>query len=492
MPPHAVVIPIPVQGHINPMIRLSEKLASQGVTITFVNSEVNHSKMIKACNNHRGISEDPSFNIRFMQISDGLPLDFDRSSKSQEAFDALLTAMGASAEELIHNLITQGSGPPISCVIGSSFLPWTFKVAKKFELPWVAFWSQAVSVHVIYRHLPMIIDNGDFPPKKQGIIDYIPGLPPLRADDLPSDIQAGDPLNFVHQLIRQQLPVLEEAAWIIGNTVYELESQASEAIKEKWPPLRSIGPLLPSIYFEGEDKQEEFSVVSPRSLSLWAESNCLPWLDSKPRHSVLYVSFGSLAQMSKAQLQEIATGLMESEQVFLWVIRPDLVSSEASTPPSDNDNVLPEGFKEKTKDRGLVVPWSPQLLVLSHPSIGGFFTHGGWNSTVESLTLGVPMLVFPQGVEQQTNRMLIVSQWKTGLRLEGCRDDGIIEGSVIARCVRDLLQDEDIRKRSSEVKETIRNAVSEGGSSWKNMKDFVDYLMFLSTNKKDKSVFKLT
>ncbi|KAH9310608.1 hypothetical protein KI387_025643, partial [Taxus chinensis] len=315
------------------------------------------------------------------------------------------------------------------------------------------------------------------------IIDYIPGLPPLQLEDLPSHMQAGDPSNFVHQLVLEQLPFLEEAAWIIGNTVYELETTASDAIKEKCP-LRSIGPLLPSIYLEGEVKQEESSVIS-RSLSLWEEFDCLPWLDSKRRCSVVYVSFGSRAQMSKAQVQEIAKGLMESEQAFLWVIRPDLVSSEASTTPTDNDDIFPQGFVEKTKDRGLVVPWSPQLLVLSHPSIGGFFTHGGWNSTVESLTLGVPMSVFAQGAEQHTNRMLIVNQWKIGLRLECCRDDGVIEGSEIARCVRALLQDEKIRKRSSEVKETIRKSVGEGGTSWKNMRDFVDYLMSLPVNDKN-------
>ncbi|KAH9310622.1 hypothetical protein KI387_025657, partial [Taxus chinensis] len=475
MAPHAVIIPFPVQGHINPLIRLSEKLAAQGIVITFVNTEANHSRMMKARNNRPGISKDPSFDIRFVQISDGLPLDFNIRANPGEAFNALMTTARASAEDLIHNLKTRGCEPPISCVIGSSFLSWTFNVAKKFELPWVAFWSQAVSVYVIYRNLSMIIDNGDFPPKKQGIIDYIPGLPPLQPEDLPSDIQTGDTSNLLHQIIVQQLPYLEEAAWIIGNTVYELESQASDAIKEKCPPLRSMGPLLPSIYFEDGDKQDEFSVVSPTSLSLWAESNCLPWLDSKPRCSVLYVSFGSFAQMSKAQVQEIARGLMESEQVFMWVIRPDLVSSEESTTPTDNDDILPEGFVAKTKDRGLVVPWSPQLLVLSHPSIGGFFTHGGWNSTMESLSLGIPMMVFPQAVEQHTNRMLIVNQWKNGLRLESCRDDGIIEGSEIARCAKALLRDDEIKRRSNEVKEIIKETVGKGGSSWKNMKDFVDY-----------------
>ncbi|GLJ25456.1 hypothetical protein SUGI_0487430 [Cryptomeria japonica] len=486
MATHVVVIPFPVQGQINPLIRLSQKLASQGITITFVNTDFNHFKIMKARNAHPGTLESPCLNIRFVQVSDGLPLDFNRMAMPVEAFNALMTTMRASAEDLLYKLLTQSCEPPVSCIIGSSFLIWSFDVAKKFELPFIAFWSQAVSVQVIYRHLSMIIDNGDFPPK--GMIDYIPGLPLMHPQDFPSDIQSGDPSNPMHQVVLQQLPALEEAAWIISNTVYELESQANDVIKEKSPLFGPIGPLIPSTYFEGEGKQQDFFIENSRSLSLQAESNCLPWLDSKPKSSVLYVSFGSFAQISRVQAQEIARGLMESEQAFLWVIRPDLVRSEAETTIStDHNDILPEGFLEKTKNRGLLVPWSPQLLVLSHPSVGGFFTHGGWNSTMESLSLGVPMLVFPLGIEQSTNRMLIVNQWKIGLRLDSYRDDAIIEGAEIAKCVRALLKDEEMRKRSNQVRETIMKAMGEGGSSWKNMKDFVDYLMSLPTKKMDVS-----
>uniref|UniRef100_A0A0D6QU70 Glycosyltransferase n=1 Tax=Araucaria cunninghamii TaxID=56994 RepID=A0A0D6QU70_ARACU len=483
MAPHVVVIPWPTQGHINPLIRLSEKLASEGVIITFVNTEANHSRIIRARNSHNGIPVDPISNIRFVQISDGLPPDFNPRANREHALRAIMTTMRNSAEALLLDLRTAASEPPISCVIGSSFLHWTFSVAKKFGLPWVAFWPQSASVYAIFRHLPIIISNGDFPPQNQGpedTIDYIPGLPPLHPQDLPDNIQNGDSSSFLHQLVVEQWPALDEARWIIGNTVYELESEASDAVAER-APLISLGPFLPPAYLEAKGNNEDFSVVNPRSLSLWAESNCLPWLDSKPKSSVLYVSFGSVYQMSKSQVQEVARGLLESEQQFLWVIRPDLVSSGE---PNIEGHVLPEGFVEKTKARGLVVPWSPQLLVLSHPAIGGFFTHGGWNSTVESLSLGVPMLVFPLGADQYTNRMLVVSRLKVGLKLERCRDDGIVEGAEISRCVRAVLADGEMRRNSREVKETIRKAAGVGGSSWKNMKDFVDYLMLGDSEKK--------
>jgi len=305
----------------------------------------------------------------------------------------------------------------------------------------------------------------------------------LQPEDLPSDIQIGDTSSDLHRLVVQQLPLLEETEWVIGNTVYELEREATDAVRETAAPIYSLGPFLPSVYLEAECKYKEMS-MNPTSLSLWEETDCSKWLDSKARSSVLYVSFGSMARMSKTQVGEIAMGLLESEQTFLWVVRPGLLDSDKDA--NDHGGVLPDGFLEKTKNQALVVPWSTQLSVLSHPSVGGFFTHGGWNSTMESLSLGVPMMVFPQGIDQSTNRMLVVNQWKTGLRLETCRDDGVIERGEIARAAKSLMgskEGEEMRGKSKEIRETIRQAASEGGSSWINMQRFVDYIGIRSTQR---------
>ena len=226
-------------------------------------------------------------------------------------------------------------------------------------------------------------------------------------------------------------------------------------------------------------------MTAPTSLSLWAETDCSQWLDSKARSSVLYVSFGSMARMSKAQIDEIAMGLLESEQTFLWVVRPGILNN-SDQDANDDADVLPDGFLEKTKNKGLVVPWATQLSVLSHPSVGGFFTHGGWNSTMESLTLGVPMLVFPHWADQYTDRMLVVNQWKIGLKLETCRDDGVIERGEIARaakCVVGSKEGEEMRRRSKEMRETIRQATSPGGSSWLNLQRLVDYIGVTETQR---------
>eukprot|EP00253_Pinus_taeda_P032603 PITA_32603 len=446
-------------------------LSSKGILVTFINTESNHSKMMKARSYHDSNSVDQNSNIRFAEVSDGLPLDFDREANSSEFHRCVKEKMRDSAEDLIKSQLHAETGKPLfSCIIGSSFLTWAFHVAKKFEVPFVAFWSQSVTVYTIYRHLSMIKSNGHFPPKREDpkdIIDYIPGLPPLQPEDLPQDIQTGDLSHAFHTLVVEQIALLEDTEWIIGNTVYELEREANDAA-----PIYSLGPFIPSVYLEAECKHKEMS-MNPTSLSLWEEMDCSLWLDSKARSSVLYVSFGSNARMSKTQVEEIAMGLLESGQNFLWVVRPGMLHSD------DDCGVLPEDFSEKTKNQGLVVPWCTQLSVLSHPSVGGFLTHGGWNSTMESLSLGVPMLVFPQGIDQYTNRMSVVNQWKIGLRLEACRDDGVIEREEIARAVKFLVgskEGEEMSRKSKEIRESIRQAASEGGSSCINVQRLVDYI----------------
>eukprot|EP01018_Ginkgo_biloba_P031123 Gb_30407 [translate_table: standard] len=374
---------------MTPLMHLSEKLASKGLVITFVITEYIHSRMVKARADGTNIF-DPAFDIHVAQISDGLSLDFDRLANSLEYYHAV-NNMGSAFEGLLMSINKLNKADPVSSIIASSFLPWTFDVANKFHLPWIFFWSQSATCFVLYNHLQEIISNVHFPPKKTDkgdtTIDYIPGLPLMQPRDLPFQVKDNDLASFMHQLISCQFQLLDKADWVIGNTVYDLESEANDAVQVKTAPIHSMGPLIPLAYLLRGLNSEQV-IIKPKT-SLWTESNCLPWLDLKPTSSVLYISFGSMNQVSQTQVLEIAMGLLESQQFFLWVVRPDIVSS-------DGADALPQGFLENTRDQGVVVPWCSQVSVLSHPPIGGFFTHGGWNSTMESLSLGVQILVFPQ------------------------------------------------------------------------------------------------
>src|ERR1035438_5121281 len=140
---------------------------------------------------------------------------------------------------------------------------------------------------------------------------------------------------------------------------------------------KTIGPTVPSSYLDNlipSDTSYGFHLFKPDT------APCMTWLDTKPANSVVYISIGSLSSLDKVQMAELAYGLLNSNVPFLWVVR------------SSETNKLPEGFKDEAKERGLIITWSPQLDVLAHRAVGCFLTHCGWNSTVEAISLGVPVV----------------------------------------------------------------------------------------------------
>jgi len=259
---------------------------------------------------------------------------------------------------------------------------------------------------------------------------------------------------------------LPEATWVLGNSFEELESEEIKSMKLV-APMRTVGPLIPSAFLDGRNPGDKDS-----GAHLWKTTNCMDWLNAKESASVVYVSFGSLAVLSKEQNREIAFGLKASGYSFIWVMRPS-----SSNGNIDSDENFPEGFLNETSEQGLVVPWCPQLEVLSHESVGAFMTHSGWNSTLEGLSLGVPMLAVPQWSDQTTNSLYIAEKWKTGLRLSKRSADGLVGKEEVEKSIRTVMETErgiEMRKNALRWKTLAREAMMEGGSSDKNIEDFVE------------------
>lgn len=70
-----------------------------------------------------------------------------------------------------------------------------------------------------------------------------------------------------------------------------------------------------------------------------------------------------------------------------------------------------------------MVTWCDQLRVLSHPSLGGFWSHCGWNSTSEAVFAGLPVLTFPIYWDQVTNSKMVVEDWKIGWKVKKGKGD---------------------------------------------------------------------
>jgi hypothetical protein len=300
------------------------------------------------------------------------------------------------------------------------------------------------------------------------VIDWIPGMKGIRLKDLPTFIRTTDPDEFMLNFPMIESERARKASALIFNTFDALEHEVLDALSAMFPPIYSIGPLhlLQNQIPDGDLK----SIGS----NLWKEDDaCLEWLDKKEPNSVVYVNFGSITVMTSEQLIEFAWGLANSNQTFLWIIRPDLVKGDSAVLP-------PELFVE-TKERSLVASWCPQEQVLSHPSIGGFLTHSGWNSTIESVSTGVPMISWPFFAEQQTNCRYSCNQWGIDMEIDG----GVKRGEI-ASLVRELMVGEkgkELKKKAVEWKKLAREATSKpSGSSYVNVDKMINEVLLYARN----------
>ncbi|KAJ7013474.1 scopoletin glucosyltransferase-like [Populus alba x Populus x berolinensis] len=190
-----------------------------------------------------------------------------------------------------------------------------------------------------------------------------------------------------------------------------------------------------------------------------------------------------------AQLREIALALEASGQNFIWVVRKGELRKH-----EDKEEWLPEGFERRMEGKGLIIRgWAPQVLILDHNAVGGFMTHCGWNSTLEAVTAGVPLVTWPLYAEQFDNEKLITDVLKIGIgvgALEWSRypkkilvrkDD--MEKAIVQLMVGE--EAEEIRNRARELQEMARNAMEEGGSSYSDLTALLEELRALETSKRE-------
>lgn len=290
-------------------------------------------------------------------------------------------------------------------------------------------------------------------------VDWIPAMRGIRLKDLPTFFRTTDPHDTMFNYNIEQVSNAMNGKGVILNTFQDLEAEVLEAIRSQYPNLYPIGPL-PMLHKQLSKSNPNNQLEPIIDLNLWKPNNeCLKWLDNKEKGSVVYVNFGSLVIMSPKQLREFAWGLANSKWNFLWVIRPNLVEG--------GDEVISEELlKEETKERGLFVGWCPQERVLGHPSVGGFLSHCGWNSTLESISEGVPMACWPFFAEQQTNCFYACRKWGIGMEIGSDVKREEVEGLV-----RELMGGErgkKMRDKAVEWKHKVHEATSPGGSSYIN------------------------
>ncbi|KAL3512930.1 hypothetical protein ACH5RR_025647 [Cinchona calisaya] len=297
-----------------------------------------------------------------------------------------------------------------------------------------------------------------FPVDQERVPLILPGLPPLGLDELPSFLACSTYHDSAYlTAIMEKFRRLEENDWVFVNSFEELENQLAEAMPGLWP-VQMVGPLVPSAYVDGpiaEDRAYGGSLLKSN------DDHYLKWLDTKAPNTIIFVSFGSMAQIEIKQIEEIAYGLKSSKNRFLWVVK------------DSEQEKLPIQFLQSIDEMGCgkIVTWCNQVEILAHKSVGCFMTHCGWNSTLEAISLGVPRVAMPQWSDQPTNAKFAENVWRVGVSAKK-GENGIV-----------LREEIESKKKTQKMSQQVKQ--SEGSSKLLgleqvNFSDFEGLMVFVS------------
>lgn len=341
----------------------------------------------------------------------------------------------------------------VACLITDAQWFATQKIADELKLPRIVHRTSSVSSFLFFASIPMLRDMGyeELTPET-----IVPGFEPLKIKDLLKFL-TNDP-ECACKVIELMVQGIKQARATIWNTFKELEELE----------LRVLNLLFQNRHFLIGPFHKYFLASSSSLLA--QDQTSISWLEKHTPNSVLYVSFGSVVGVEETEFLEIAWGLANSKQPFLWVVRPGSIKG------SEWVERLPEGFLETiVEGRGYIVKWAPQQDVLAHPSTGGFWTHNGWNSTLESICEGVPMICSPSFGDQPTNARYVSDKWKIGVELKNGFERGEIEGAI----KRVMVDQEglEMRERIIKLKGKVNSCIKKDGSSYSSLEDLVHYIL---------------
>ncbi|KAG0612863.1 hypothetical protein M758_6G057900 [Ceratodon purpureus] len=506
--PHVVVCPDSAAGHNIPFLQFVRRLGAEGVVITIASSD-RHILELKSL---VGSSPDlipQGLPLRLLGLRDNKPhlLNSEwrkllREPGSKEnlrvihLLQELVTDVASSDSQQLRGV--QPAGPPV-CIIYDMFNVWAQTAAKELRIESHLLWVSPACWASCAMEAPRLFQDGRLPitrDTRDMIFADIPGLPPTRAMDLPAPLL--EPSASLGE-IQKSFAHISQADVILINTCYALEKPVLDArsgnegvgssdLQAKH--FLDIGPLLleTSVLSDG-------GAAGGTTQQILEETDpCMLWLNTQAPNSVLFISFGSWATLSARQLVEMALGLEASGACFLWILKPPNAgpSTAASRTPVPVKEYLPPGFEERIKGRGLCYSgWAPQMRILKHPAVGGFLSHCGWNSSLETLSAGVPVLAWPMNAEQHLIRRSFVDRLKVAIELKAnayTKDE--LESDVprpvvfmskeeIARKARSLMQEAEgqvVRENIQKLWTECLEAVAAGGSSRRNLETYVRHL----------------
>ncbi|XP_074317568.1 hydroquinone glucosyltransferase-like [Silene latifolia] len=465
---HVAMIPTPGMGHLIPLTELARRLTeSHNISVTFIlpsdGSPISNSALSLLNSLPKPITH------VFLP-----PVDVSDLPEHAAIETRIILTLTRSIPRLSDSLRVMAESTRLVAIVTDHFGFPVFELAQQFgALPYLFFPTSGLGLCFGFK-LPILdktytCEYRDLPEP----VRLCPGSVPVYGSDFIDPAQ--DRNDEAYKGLLHMLRKFHDVAGIFVNSFPDLEPAAFKYLmddevreRDNFPPVYPVGPIIKTGFGSETDG-----------------GSCVKWLDEQPRGSVLFVSFGSGGSLSHDQIVELAYGLELSGVRFLWVVKSPhdkIANANFFKVDSVNDplDYLPRGFLERTEGVGLVVPsWAPQVRVLSHDSVGGFLTHCGWNSILEGIVHGTPMVAWPLFAEQKFNAVLLAEDLKVALRVKP-NQEGLVKREQIVEYARSLILGEEgkvMRDRMSKLKDKANLALSEGGSSEKSLDKVVQVWM---------------
>ncbi|KAL8097144.1 hypothetical protein AgCh_030297 [Apium graveolens] len=462
--------PVMTHGHMIPFLDMVRLFASRGVHSTIITTPLNAPAFAKGVQRTNDSGFQMSVKILEFPRVDGLPEGCENADQvtSPDMLPIFFTATKLLKDQL--EQLLEEYRP--NCLVADLFFPWATDSAAKFNIPRLVFhgsgfFASCAGEQVRLQRPFKNLTNGS----DEFFVPNIPHKVKLCLSQIPPYVREEGETEFA-KMLTEALESEWRSHGVIINSFYELEPEYADHYRnvlngKAW----HIGPLsLCNRSLEEKAQRGKQAAINA--------DDCLKWLDSKSPNSVLYICFGSFTKFPNEQLHEIAMGLEASGQQFIWVLRK-------GTNDKESEEWMPEGFEERMIGKGLIIRgWAPQMLILDHEAIGGFVTHCGWNSTLEGIAAGVPMVTWPSFAEQFYNEKLITDILRIGVAVgakEWVADSGggNIKRDAVETAVRSIIigeEAEERRNRCKGLKEMAKKAIEEGGSSYSGLNALIQEL----------------
>ncbi|GMJ07189.1 UDP-glucosyl transferase 78D2 [Hibiscus trionum] len=431
---HIAVMAFPFGTHAAPLLNLVRQLsdACPDALFSFLSTQQSNSSTFPT-----KLDKVKPFNVW-----DGLPEGYSFRGDPHEPVEYFLKAVPGNFTEVLEQAVAE-TGKPVDCLITDAFYAFGADIADELNVPWVALWTAGPRSLFVHANTDFIRQNVPDNGPQDKPLDFLLDFSGLRVVDLPDGITSGDFNATIPALLHKMGLALPRATAIAANSYEDLDNTVVNMLKSGFNNMYlNIGP---------------FNLVPLSNAALDDSHSCLDWLSKREQASTVYISFGRVITPPPHELQALCEALEESEFPFIWSFR------------GNPDKQLPPGFQERTSSKGKIVPWAPQQKILEHPSVGVFVSHGGWNSVLESIVGGVPMILRPFFGDQGLNARTVEAVWGFGVGLEGgtLTKEGAMKALKVALCSE---EGKKMKDRIGVQRELAYNAVKSDGSSVENFR----------------------